>query len=318
MTAAISGNARVSLPTDDQILITRDFDAPRRLVYKAWTTPELVKRWWTAGRGEMTVAEIDLRVGGRWRYAMRSNQGFEVAFHGEYQELVPDVRIVSTEVYEGAPNAQALDTVTFAELDGRTTLTIRVQHSSRANRDAQLNSGMEEGLQEALDLLEQTAISLRSGPPNPEESAAANPALRELGVLVGDWEIEISGAAFLPSPEDKAHGHVRFEWIEGGAVLAMRQGAEADGPPAATFVIGRDETDRRYKALYSDTRGVSRVYDMSFSEGVWKLWRDTDDFSQRFEGTVDPDQQVIAGVWEKAVGDGEWEHDFDLKYTRSS
>jgi uncharacterized protein YndB with AHSA1/START domain len=161
MAATSSGTATVTLPTDDQILITREFDAPSHLVYKAWTTPALVKRWWPGGHGEMTVAEIDLRVGGVWRYVMVANEGFEVAFHGEYREIVPNERIVSTEVYEGMPDAEALDTMTFTEADGRTTVTILVQHTSKDDRDAHINSGMESGLQKALDLLEEVAISLR-------------------------------------------------------------------------------------------------------------------------------------------------------------
>jgi uncharacterized protein YndB with AHSA1/START domain len=156
-----SGSAKVTLPTDEQILITREFDAPRHLVYKAYTTPELVRRWWSAGHGEMTVADIDLRVGGKWRYVMIANQGFEVGFHGEYREIVPDERIVSTEVYEGMPEGEALNTLTLIEEDGRTTMSILVQHSCKEHRDAHINSGMESGLQAALDLLEQVAISLR-------------------------------------------------------------------------------------------------------------------------------------------------------------
>jgi uncharacterized protein YndB with AHSA1/START domain len=151
----------VSLPTDEQILIEREFDAPRELVFKAYTTPELVRRWWHAKRGEMTECEIDLRVGGGWRYVMTARDGFEVAFHGEYREIVPNERIVSTEVFEGMPDAPALDTVTFTEERGRTTLRILVQHSSRENRDAHINSGMEDGLQDAMDLLEGVAASLR-------------------------------------------------------------------------------------------------------------------------------------------------------------
>jgi uncharacterized protein YndB with AHSA1/START domain len=159
--AVSSGTAKVTLPTDEQILITREFDAPKHLVYKAWTTPELVRRWWTAKRGEMTIAEIDLRVGGRWRYVMVAHGDFEVAFHGEYREIVPNERIVSTEIYEGMPGAEALDTVTFTEVDGRTTLTLLVQHRTKADRDAHVDSGMEDGLRDALDLLEEVAISLR-------------------------------------------------------------------------------------------------------------------------------------------------------------
>src|SRR5579863_6066370 len=91
------GTAVVTLPADTQILITREFNAPRHLVYKAWTTPDLIKRWWAGERGVMTVADVDLRVGGTWRYVMTANGGFEVAFHGEYRQIVPDERIVSTE-----------------------------------------------------------------------------------------------------------------------------------------------------------------------------------------------------------------------------
>ena len=161
MATTSSGSATVTLPADDQILITREFDAPKDLVFRAYTTPELVRRWWHAKRGEMTVCEIDLRVGGTWRYAMVTPDGFEVAFHGEYREIVPNERLVSTEVFAGMPDAEALDTATFTEVDGRTTLEILVQHSSKEHRDAHIESGMEAGLQDALDLLEQVATSLR-------------------------------------------------------------------------------------------------------------------------------------------------------------
>ena len=156
-----SGTATVTLPGDEQILITREFDAPRHLVYRAWTEPELVKRWWSGERGEMTIAEIDLRVGGGWRYVMVTDEGFEVAFHGEYREIVPNERIVSTEVYEGMPEGEALNTVTFTEMDGRTTVTVLVEHASKEARDAHIDSGMEIGMQEGMDLLEQVAVSLR-------------------------------------------------------------------------------------------------------------------------------------------------------------
>ena len=161
-----SGTATVTLPTDEQILITREFDAPKHLVYEAFTTPELVKRWWSARRGVVTVAEIDLRVGGAWRYVMVSD-GFEVGFHGEYREIVPNERIVSTEVYEGLPDGVSeeegatLNTATFSETDGRTRLTILVQAANKMSRDAIIDSGMEAGMQDAMDLLEEVALSLR-------------------------------------------------------------------------------------------------------------------------------------------------------------
>ena len=161
MEMASSGTATVELPTDEQILITREFDAPKELVFKAFTTPELVRRWWHAERGEMTVAEIDLRVGGRWRYVMIADGGVEVGFHGEYREVVPNERLVSTEIFEGYPDEVAVNTATFEEVDGRTKLTILVEHSSKEARDAHINSGMEAGMQDAFDLLEEAAVSLR-------------------------------------------------------------------------------------------------------------------------------------------------------------
>jgi uncharacterized protein YndB with AHSA1/START domain len=158
--------ARVSLPTDEQILIERQFDAPRHLVYRAFTEPELVRRWWHAKRGEVTVVEIDLRVGGSWRYVMVTYDGAEVGFHGEYREIVPGERVVSSEVYEGLAegvsekDAATVNTTTFSELEGRTNVAILIQAPSKTSRDAILASGMEDGLSDALDLLEQVASSI--------------------------------------------------------------------------------------------------------------------------------------------------------------
>jgi uncharacterized protein YndB with AHSA1/START domain len=163
--AVTSQTATVTLPKDEQILITREFDAPKHLVYRAYTTPELVRRWWNAKRGEVTTCEIDLRVGGTWRYVMVTPDGFEVAFHGEYRELVPNERIVTTEVYEGVPEPEpgqeVVNTATFTELEGRTTLTILTECPSRDVRDAIIESGMEAGMQDAMDLLEEVSVSLR-------------------------------------------------------------------------------------------------------------------------------------------------------------
>src|SRR5436190_21501229 len=142
MAVTRSGTATLTLPTDEQILIMREFDAPKHVVYKAWTTPELVRRWWHANRGEVTVVEIDLRVGGKWRYVMVADDGSEVGFHGEYREIVPDERIVSTEIYEGLPegvseeDAATVNTASFTETDGRTTLTLLIQAPSKTARDA--------------------------------------------------------------------------------------------------------------------------------------------------------------------------------------
>jgi len=163
-----TGTAKVTLPSDQEILITREFDAPRHLVYRAWTTPELVRRWWAGQRGRMESVEIDLRVGGRWRYVMAANFGQQIAFHGVYREIVPEERLVHTEVFEmpGADigpeddDGAALNVVTFADVDGRTRLELLVETESKLVRDAIIDSGMEGGMQEAMDKLEQVARSL--------------------------------------------------------------------------------------------------------------------------------------------------------------
>jgi len=149
--------AAVTLPTDTQILITRAFTAPRHLVYRAWTTPELIARWWSADQGEVTAIDVDLRVGGTWRYVMKAPDGAEVAFRGVYREIIPDERIVSTEVYEGFPDAEAVTALTLADQGAGTMLTLLVQHSSRENRDRHVDYG--NALQEAMRRLEQAALA---------------------------------------------------------------------------------------------------------------------------------------------------------------
>jgi len=158
-----SGTAVVTLPTDTQIKIVRAFDAPARLVFEAYTTPELVKRWWHARRGTATIADIDLRPGGTWRWVMVTHDGTEVAFHGEYREIEPGKRLVYTEIFEMpglTEDDAAVNTLTFEEHDGRTTLTSITETPSRELRDAIIATGMEDGMQDAYDLLEEVAISL--------------------------------------------------------------------------------------------------------------------------------------------------------------
>lgn len=151
------GTAVVTLPSDTEILISRVFDAPAALLFRAWTTPSLVRRWWCCDQSEWLVCDIDLRVGGRWRYVFRT-EGMEVGFHGEYREIDAPHRLVSTEVFEGMPDGEALNIISFDEADGVTTMRTLVRHTCREHRDAHLNSGMETGMQIALDRLESVAV----------------------------------------------------------------------------------------------------------------------------------------------------------------
>jgi uncharacterized protein YndB with AHSA1/START domain len=162
MTEMTTGpRATVTLPSDDALLISREFAAAPHLVYHAWTTPELVAKWWHGNRGEIASIDIDLAVGGVWRYAMTATGGFEVAFHGEYREIVPDERLVTTEIYEGAPDAVAVTTTTFTDLGDRTLVEILIRHASKQARDMHLESGMEDGLQDALALVDELLGSLQ-------------------------------------------------------------------------------------------------------------------------------------------------------------
>lgn len=143
-----------------------------------------------------------------------------------------------------------------------------------------------------------------------------NPALADLQPLVGRWRMEMSNAAFLPDPETRITASLAIAWIEEGSALVMRQGDSAH-PPAASWIIGRDENEPGYLVLYADDRGVSRIYRMSLQGSQWLMWRDTAQFPQRFEAQVDPDMRAIRGRWEKSIDQGAtWEHDFNVDYVR--
>ena len=163
-TMASSGSAVVTLPGETEIRVTRDFNAPKDLVYRAFTEPDLIRRWWNAKRGEVTVCDVDLRVGGTWRYVMVTPDGTEVAFHGTYREIVPNERLVYTELFEmpGVSDDDAtVNTVTLEEADGRTTMTSVTECNTAEVRSMIIATGMEAGMQDAYDLLEELAIGLR-------------------------------------------------------------------------------------------------------------------------------------------------------------
>jgi hypothetical protein len=149
-------------------------------------------------------------------------------------------------------------------------------------------------------------------------SSEPNPALKNLEILVGEWDMEISAASFLSDPSAVLHGHASFEWLEGGDFLVARQGSKAAGPPYSTSIIGRDETIETYTVLYFDDRGVSRIYQMSLEGGQWKQWRQAPGFFQRFTGSFSDDGDTINASWEKSSDGSAWQHDFNLTYKRKS
>jgi uncharacterized protein YndB with AHSA1/START domain len=143
------------LPSDREIVLTRVFDAPRRLLFEAWTKPEHVRRWYGCGQIVLVDCEIDLRIGGAWRYTLRAPDGAQLTIGGVYREISPPGRLVYTEQLKrpGFTSTEALVTVLFAEHDGMTILTSTIVYRSIEDRDAHLAVGMERGAGETLDRL---------------------------------------------------------------------------------------------------------------------------------------------------------------------
>jgi uncharacterized protein YndB with AHSA1/START domain len=165
-----AGTLQVTTPTDREIVMTRVFDAPRHLVWEAFTRPELLKRWFGPRGWSMTVCEVDLKVGGGFRFVLRSPEGKEMGMRGVYREIVPPERSVHMESFDDYPGESQV-TGMFVEQEGKTTLTATVLYPSQQVRDIVLKSGMEHGAAESYDRL---AELLASGIPQADSQASGN------------------------------------------------------------------------------------------------------------------------------------------------
>jgi uncharacterized protein YndB with AHSA1/START domain len=150
----------LTLPSDREIVMTRVFDAPRELVFKAYTDPNIIPQWWGL-RGSTTIVDkLDLRPDGVWRFIQREQDGSEYAFNGVYREIVPPERLVYTFEFEPMPGHVLLETITFEEHDGKTTLTDHALFDSVEDRDGMLASGMEAGAAETMDRLAELLVKV--------------------------------------------------------------------------------------------------------------------------------------------------------------
>jgi uncharacterized protein YndB with AHSA1/START domain len=140
--------------SDREIVMTREFDAPRRLVFDAWTKAEHVSHWWGQKGSTLTVDALDLRVGGKWRFIEHAADGNDYAFRGEYREIVPPERLVYTFEFEGVPGHIVLTETTFEERDGKTMQTDRSTFASPEDLQGMMDQGMEQGAGESMDRLE--------------------------------------------------------------------------------------------------------------------------------------------------------------------
>jgi len=150
----------------------------------------------------------------------------------------------------------------------------------------------------------------------PAQNLEFNQALKDLSLLVGKWKMALSNASFLNDPSAVIEGQASFQWVEGGACLVMRQGKKPGDPFYASWLISRDEKVDNYSISYFDSRGVSRIYEMSFKGNLWKIWRNSPGFSKRFEGKISDSGKSIIAHWEKSIDGRDWERDFDMKYTK--
>jgi uncharacterized protein YndB with AHSA1/START domain len=153
MTAAKASETTFTTPSDREVAMTRVFDAPRALVWDAWTRPEHVPHWMTGCEGmTMPVCEIDLRPGGAWRFVWRKSDGTEMEMSGEYREVAPPERLVSTESW-GGDWPETINTLVLSEADGKTTVTQTMLYPSQEARDAALETGMKDGASMSFDRL---------------------------------------------------------------------------------------------------------------------------------------------------------------------
>ncbi len=161
MATTSSATTKVTLPSDLEILVTREFDAPRDVVYKAMTDPKLIPQWWGPRRATTIVDKMEVRPGGVWRFVMREADGKESGFRGQYREIVPSEKIVQTFEWEPMAGHISVETATLTDLpDGRTLFTTRSVFASKADRDGMVESGMEGGLRETYERFDEVLVEL--------------------------------------------------------------------------------------------------------------------------------------------------------------
>lgn len=224
-------SATVTLPSDTEILITRSFEAPLALVWDTLTQPRHLLRWWGPTWCPMTACSVDFRVGGDWRYLCHDAAGMEFAWHGTYQAIEPGRSVTTTEVFEGFPDAVALNTMSLHEADGVTTITTLVRYDRKEYRDGHIDAGMERGMQETMDRLDEL-LDRRDEPAERYRRVAGRFTDVARRVAPDAWE--------QPAPCEgwTARDIVRHlvEWVP--AVIGRSGVALATGPTVDTDPVG--------------------------------------------------------------------------------
>jgi len=303
------------------VIISREFTAPREQVFRAYTEPDLLVRWLGPRDLTLTVERYEVCDGGRWRYVHADSGGGTYGFHGVFHGEPSPERITQTFEYEGAPGHVKLDAITFTSTVNGTLVETVSAFPSVADRDAMVASGMERGVTDSDARLEELLASLPASYCHPDDLPAGRPtSLDRLDALTGPWEMEaiFDAGYFGPgSAEVTARGgRTTFEWVQGRFFLIQRFVAENPVAPSGIAIIGAGQEPGTFQQHYYDSRGVTRVYQMSLDNGVWRLWRDAPGFCQRYTGRISDGGKTITGAWEKSTDGREWAHDFRLTYIK--
>ena len=250
------GSATVTLPSDTDILITRLFDAPRPLVWDALTTPRHLLRWWGPDWCPLVRCELDLRIGGTWRYVSRMEDGTELGWHGTYFDIVDGERIGSTEVFEGFPDAESRNTMTLTELDGVTTLQTLVQHSSKEHRDGHVQSGMEGGMQVTFNRLDDL-LAIAQTPAEQFRRVAGRFTDVARAVAPADWARPTPCAGWV-AKDVVRHLVTWVPDVIGRAGVAFPNGPSVDDDPALAW----DHLREILQGALDDPAVAARIFDV--------------------------------------------------------
>jgi uncharacterized protein YndB with AHSA1/START domain len=307
------------------ITITREFDAPRELVFRAHVDPALLVQW-LGPRDLTTVVErYDVRDGGTWRYVQTDADGHEYGFHGVFHGTPGPDAIVQTFEFEGTPGHVMLETTAFEQRDGVTLMRSVSSFQSVDDRDAMISAGMERGVRDSGERLDEVLARRQPGDAGTSAAPADVPAQRpaaldRLDALIGEWELEATFDEGFFGPASPAvtnrGGRTTFEWLDGRFFLTQRFVVENPAAPNGIAIIGLSEEPDTFTQHYYDSRGVARVYAMSLDGNVWRLHREAPGFWQRYAGTISADGTTITGAWEMSADGQEWKHDFDLNYIK--
>ena len=299
-------NRATTGPTEQRLVITRIFDAPRELVFKAWTYPKHLARWWGPNGFDNPVCEIDARPGGAILMHMRGPDGVIYPTRGVFHEIVaPERLVMATWGFEdeaGNPQLEAHNTVTFAiHESGKTKLTLQTVIVKAAAEVTAMLAGMEEGWNESLDRLamdlktSQGETSMADNAPSPvsERMPTPDPALRRLDILVGTWNVA-----------GEAQGQVRYEWMEGGFFLLQHVDLEHSGRRNKGFeVIGRErlfgasEPSADIKSRFYDTEGNTFDYVYELEGDTLTIWGGEKGSPAFYKGRLSEDGNTLAGHW---------------------